>query len=115
MYITCGFILGSHVWVLNKHVLVVVVLCHCNARWNYVFYWISVLVIVSGMMLINTAANDARLGRSFHIAQSFAADTKKVSNSIGRPYRETFPQPTELTRHVGEHVASISFLEGAVS
>merc|ERR1719487_381197 len=48
------------------------------------------------MMLINTAAADAQLGRSFHIAQSFAPDAKKAS-SIGQPFRETYPQPTELT------------------
>jgi hypothetical protein len=64
--------------------------------WKYVLYWCSVSLIVLGMLLINTAAADAKLGRSFHIAQSFAADAKKVSNSIGRPYRETFVQPIEL-------------------
>jgi len=64
--------------------------------WQYGLYWCSVSLIVVGMLLINTAAADAVLGRSFHIAQSFA-DDEKVSKSIGRPYGVTFPQPIELT------------------
>jgi len=67
--------------------------------WQYVFYWLSVFVIVTGMLLINTAAADAKLGRrtagtSFHIAQSFE-DSK--AGTVGRLYIETRPQPTELT------------------
>lgn len=67
--------------------------------WQYVLYWMSVFVIVSGMLLINTAAADAKLGRrtagtSFHIAQSFE---EKKAGTVGRLYTETYPQPTELT------------------
>merc|ERR1719321_2344229 len=39
--------------------------------WRYVSYWASVLLIVSGMLFINTAAAEAKLGRSVHIAQHF--------------------------------------------
>jgi len=42
--------------------------------WRYVCYWASVLVIVAGMCFINTAAADAKIGRSVHIAQHFTAD-----------------------------------------
>jgi len=65
--------------------------------WKYVCYWMSVFLIVAGMLLINTAAEDAKLGRSFHIAQSYAGDDKKASLSVGRSYGELRPQPNELS------------------
>lgn len=70
--------------------------------WKYVGYWISVSVIVLGMLLINTAAADASLGRSFHIAQSFAQDAKKASLVLGRPYIEIFPQPPDNSPSKGK-------------
>merc|ERR1719387_1845091 len=42
--------------------------------WRYVSYWASVLLIVAGMLAINTAAADSKMGRSFHIAQNFVDD-----------------------------------------
>lgn len=79
--------------------------------WKYVFYWLSVLVIVSGMVLINTAAADAKLGRSFHIAQSFQPESprlhRKVSQKIGEHLRKPIPQLTELTGR-SKSVSSLS-------
>lgn len=40
--------------------------------WRYMLYWMSVLLIVSGMLAINMAASDAQIEGKFHIAQSFA-------------------------------------------
>lgn len=47
------------------------------AWWRYVSYWASVLMITVGMLAINTAAADSKMGRSFHIAQSFTEDDEK--------------------------------------
>jgi len=49
------------------------------AQW--IFYWLSVLTIVAGMLIINTAANDAEIGPSFHIAQSFTPATSRTVSS----------------------------------
>mmetsp|Transcript_97457 Transcript_97457/g.281198 ORF Transcript_97457/g.281198 Transcript_97457/m.281198 type:complete len:384 (-) Transcript_97457:126-1277(-) len=40
--------------------------------WQYILYWISIGVILSGMVLINTSATDSKLGsgRGFHLAQT---------------------------------------------
>lgn len=40
--------------------------------WRYCLYWMSVMLIVAGMLAINMAASDAQLEGKFHIAQSFA-------------------------------------------
>lgn len=42
--------------------------------WRYICYWSSVSLIVVGMLFINTAAADSKLGRSVHIAQHFVGD-----------------------------------------
>lgn len=64
------------------------------------------------MLLINTAANDAKLGRSFnfHIAQCFSEEKKGIQ-AFGRPYLETFPQPHELLNK-GPAVVEEALLEG---
>lgn len=52
--------------------------------WQYIMYWISVLVIIGGMLVINRAAADAQIEGKFHIAQSFA-EVPEDGRTIGRP------------------------------
>jgi len=70
--------------------------------WRYLFYWISVGTIVSGMLLINTSALDSKIKgggqRQFHIAQSFA-NSAAGQTPIGR-WDETHPQPDNETGYV---------------
>jgi len=72
--------------------------------WQYVLYWMSVSMIVGGMVLMNTTSADSKLARSFHIAQSFAEDEAKSTElakagSGQGPYTE---EPLlEGTRHRG--------------
>mmetsp|Transcript_117605 Transcript_117605/g.213869 ORF Transcript_117605/g.213869 Transcript_117605/m.213869 type:complete len:394 (-) Transcript_117605:104-1285(-) len=61
------------------------------AWWRYVSYWASVCLITVGMLAINTAAADSKMGRSFHIAQSFTEEEEKnalkgaeTSGPVGR-------------------------------
>mmetsp|Transcript_22078 Transcript_22078/g.61872 ORF Transcript_22078/g.61872 Transcript_22078/m.61872 type:complete len:391 (+) Transcript_22078:65-1237(+) len=69
------------------------------AWWQYSLYWVSVLVLVAGMLLINTAATDSQLGgqnKAFHIAQSMA-DDQVTGDTIGVGTAETCSQPPKLT------------------
>jgi len=56
--------------------------------WRYVLYWLSVLSIVTGMLIINVSAAEAQIdggsGR-FHIAQSF---TESLHEGLGRRLEE---------------------------
>lgn len=60
--------------------------------WRYILYWLSVGLIVTGMLIINNAAAHAQIEGKFHIAQSFAEvdqdDDQPRAPTIGRPLEE---------------------------
>jgi len=58
--------------------------------WRYIMYWLSVLCIVAGMLIINNAAAHAQIEGKFHIAQSFAeiAQDEPRAPTIGRPLED---------------------------
>lgn len=62
--------------------------------WRYCLYWLAVATLVSGMVVINTAAKESAISEptkkttsNFHIAQSFADDELHTARKapIGRP------------------------------
>mmetsp|Transcript_112954 Transcript_112954/g.319602 ORF Transcript_112954/g.319602 Transcript_112954/m.319602 type:complete len:404 (-) Transcript_112954:171-1382(-) len=76
--------------------------------WQYSLYWLSVLTLVGGMLLINTAAKEAQLGeqnKAFHIAQSFA-EGEVNGSQIGRP-AEASPQPAKLLDEIAVPASSV--------
>lgn len=58
--------------------------------WKQILYWLSLLTLVAGILVINTAAQDSELRRkkAFHIAQSFAGGVPVGANQIGRTTTE---------------------------
>lgn len=56
--------------------------------WKYILYWVSVSIIVAGMLVINMAAENAQIEGKFHIAQSFPESSQdeqpQPARNIGR-------------------------------